>query len=246
MIATPPPQSPVNGETTSRALPSAAALNDPTTTQSDESDISVSDLDSDLELDELVPAYLKIKGKLFEIDPQLVDASTRKPPKGAKSKKSAPVPAQSPAVRKLLSQLQQLTSDALFDQDRAEAQWPAKRNQIAQSQAEKRQRNDSQPSGAQAQDTDANLDLPVSADMEATPAPAASPSEHEGEEDADLLGGMFSAVPDPTPASEGTSNGESASGITLRDFGKMSGMSPRKVLEEAVRSRLVIQQHFQH
>jgi ATP-dependent RNA helicase DHX29 len=236
---TPPPQPPVHGATTSGASPSAAVASALAPAQFDESDIHVSDLDSDLELDELIPAYLKIKGKLFEIDPQLVDASTRKPPKGARSKKSAPAPAQTPAVKKLLSQLQQLTSDALFDEDQAEAQWPAKRNQIAQTQAEKRQRQGAQPSGSPVQGKDATLDLPVPAKIEATATSSKPPSEHEGEEDADLLGGMFSAVPDAAPAPENTSNGASAEDIALRDFGKMSGMSPRKVLEEAVRSRLV-------
>jgi ATP-dependent RNA helicase DHX29 len=176
---------------------------------------------------------------LFEIDPQLVDASTRKP-KGGKSKKTVPVPTQTPAVRKLLSQLQQITSDPLFDEYKAEAQWPAKRNQIAQSQAEKRQRTDSKSGDSQVQDKDVTLELSVSAKVEAAPAPAASSTEHEGEEDADLLGGMFTAVSDATPASENTSNGVSSDDIALRDFGKMSGVSPRKVLEEAVRSRLVI------
>ncbi|KAI4906415.1 hypothetical protein J4E90_010634 [Alternaria incomplexa] len=234
---TPPPQPSANGATATGLSPSAAALNASVPANSDDSNIDVSDLDSDLELDELIPAYLKIKGKLFEIDPQLVDAPARKSQKGAKSKKLAPTPPQTPAVRKLLSQLQQLTSDALFDEDQAEAQWPAKRNQIAQSQAEKRQRQDAQPSDSPVQTIDTSLDIPVSAKAEVTAASSKPPSEHEGEEDADLLGGMFSAVPDATPAPESTSNGSSADNITLRDFGKMSGMSPRKVLEEAVRSR---------
>ncbi|KAI4638904.1 hypothetical protein J4E93_009654 [Alternaria ventricosa] len=234
---TPPPQPSANGATATGPSPSAAALNASVPANSDDSNIDFSDLDSDLELDELIPAYLKIKGKLFEIDPQLVDAPARKSQKGGKSKKSAPTPPQTPAVRKLLSQLQQLTSDALFDEDQAEAQWPAKRNQIAQSQAEKRERQDAQSSDSPTQTKDTSLDIPVSAKAEATVASSKPPSEHEGEEDADLLGGMFSAVPDATPAPESTSNGSSTDNVTLRDFGKMSGMSPRKVLEEAVRSR---------
>ena len=234
---TPPPQVSANGASATGPSPSAVALNASVPANSDDSNIDVSDLDSDLELDELIPAYLKIKGKLFEIDPQLVDAPARKSQKGGKSKKSAPPPPQTPAVRKLLSQLQQLTSDALFDEDQAEAQWPAKRNQIAQSQAEKRQRQDAQPNGSQVQDEAASSDIPKSVKPEATAASSKPPSEHDGEDDADLLGGMFSAVPDASPAPESTSNGSSADNITLRDFGKMSGMSPRKVLEEAVRSR---------
>ncbi|KAI4941580.1 hypothetical protein J4E91_010611 [Alternaria rosae] len=235
--ATPPPQPSANGATATGPSPSAAALNASVPANSDDSNIDVSDLDSDLELDELIPAYLKIKGKLFKIDPQLVDAPARKSQKGPKSKKSAPVPPQTPAIRKLLSQLQQLTSDALFDEDQAEAQWPVKRNQIAQSQAEKRQRQNAQLNGSRVQDQDASLDVPASAKAEAAFTSSKPSSEHGEEEDADLLGGMFSAVPDATSAPESTVNGASTDNIALRDFGKMSGMSPRKVLEEAVRSR---------
>ncbi|RMZ69396.1 hypothetical protein GMOD_00006195 [Pyrenophora seminiperda CCB06] len=232
---TPPPEPPAKGAAAPgpSKSPASSLL---TPAESDQNDTYVSDLDSDLELDELIPAYLKIKGKLFEIDPQLVDSTTRKPTKGAKSKKLAPVPVQTPAVRKLLSQLQKLTSDALFDEYQAEAQWPAKRNQIAQSQAEKRQQNGTQPVIAQSQLEDAIVDPPVTDESEA-PFPAPSKSANEGEEELDLLGGMFSAVPDAEPTPEASNDGATTDNVVLRDFGKSSGMSPRKVLEEAVRSR---------
>ena len=215
---------------------SSLASSLPIPAESGHNDTYVSDLDSDLELNELIPAYLKIKGKLFEIDPQLVDSTTRKPTKGPKSKKSTPVPVQSPAIRKLLSQLQQLTSDALFDEYQAEAQWPAKRNQIAQSQAEKRQRTENQPGVAQAQQEEVVIDPPVT-DVAKAPRPPAPQNTDEDEEDLDLLGAMFSAVPEPAPATATTDNAATTGNVILRDFGKSSGMSPRKVLEEAVRSR---------
>ncbi|KAE8862961.1 hypothetical protein PTNB29_05523 [Pyrenophora teres f. teres] len=232
---TPPLAPPANGTAASKpsTLPARSL---PTPAELEQDDTHVSDLDSDLELDELIPAYLKIKGKLFEIDPQLVDTTTRKPAKGAKSKKSAPVAVQTPAVRKLLSQLQQLTSDALFDEYQAEAQWPTKRNQIAQAQAEKRQRNENQSSIAQAQQKEVVAD-PSMVDVAKAPLPAAPQSVEEGEEDVDLLGGMFTAVSDAGPAPETSNDGASTDNVTLRDFGKSTGMSPRKVFEEAVRSR---------
>lgn len=63
------------------------------------------------------------------------------------------------------------------------------------------------------------------------------PAASQDEEDMDLLGQMFSAVPDSPPKSETTPNGADSADVTLRDFGKASGLSPRKVLEEAVRAR---------
>jgi ATP-dependent RNA helicase DHX29 len=216
--------------------PKKSAPSVPTAGESDQSDVYVSDLDSDLELDALVPTYLKIKGKLYEIDPQLVDSNPRKPTKGAKSKKSAPIPTQSPAVRKLLSQLHQITSDALFDEDVAEAQWPAKRNQIAQNQAEKRQQKHTQSPNQELRQENAHVEPAVSPEVALTP-PAAS--QDAAEDEVDLLGGMFSAVPDQTAPTDSTPDAASAENVVLRDFGKVSGVSPRKVLEEAVRSRLV-------
>ncbi|KAH7080748.1 ATP-dependent RNA helicase A [Paraphoma chrysanthemicola] len=197
-------------------------------------DVDVSDLDSDLELDELIPIYLKIKGQLYEIDPNLVEGAARKQPKGAKANKaSTSGVAQSPAVRKLLSQLQRISSDALFDEYDAETRWPAIRNQIAQRKASRRQE----------QGVDVVKDVQRQ-EAAASVAPAAErrrlssavDQTGSGDED-DILGGMFSAIPDDPKPPEATDTAVSADSITLRDFGKSSGLTPRRLLEETVRSR---------
>lgn len=205
-----------------------------TPAESDHSDIHVSDIDSDIDLDELVPTYLKIKGKLYEIDPELVEVNPRK--KGSKSKKAAPVKTvQSTKVRKLLSQLQQLESDTLFDDREAEAQWPAKRNVIAQNQATKRQQETSPATPSWKQQVE---------DAAAEPAPEEEPQDMTNRSaaagimaEADMLGDMFSAIPDEPTASETPSENLESGNITLRDFGKHSGLAPRRCLEEAIRSR---------
>lgn len=196
----------------------------------DEQEIYVSDIESDLEVDELIPAYLRVRGRLYEIDPQLAEPVTRKQPKGAKTKKTLSSPAAAtPAARKLLSQLQQITSDALFDEREAEEQWPAKRNQLAIDQAAKRQRPEAQPDQQQQQDEDP----PKSNSVPDT-------AEHSGsEEEVDLLGGMFSAIPDRVIPTQTEAKDALPDNIFLRDFGKLSGLTPRRLLEEAVRSRFV-------
>ncbi|KAF2845411.1 hypothetical protein T440DRAFT_276638 [Plenodomus tracheiphilus IPT5] len=205
-----------------------------TPVDSDNGDAQVSDLDTDLELDELIPTYLKIKAKLYEIDPQLVEMASRKSNRAAKSRKAGPAPAHSPATRKLLSQLQQLRSDALFDEYEAEAQWPSKRNEIAQSQAAKRTRLESQPASPDeekaitATKTTADADIIITSDRV---------NKNDDEDDEVLLGDMFLAVSDAPAIRQDSPEISSTSDIVLRDFGKVSGMSPRKVLEEAVRSR---------
>jgi ATP-dependent RNA helicase DHX29 len=55
--------------------------------------------------------------------------------------------------------------------------------------------------------------------------------------EADMLGDMFSAIPDEPTTDEAPSENAEASNIILRDFGKQGGVTPRRVLEEAVRSR---------
>jgi ATP-dependent RNA helicase DHX29 len=197
--------------------------------------MEVSDLDSDLELDELVPAYLRIKGKLYKLDPGLVETTTRKQPKGAKAKKASTAQTQqSPAVRKLLSQLQQLASDALFDEREAEAQWPAKRNQIAQEQATQRQEQDHQHTNSD-QEGAPTAQVPVVKPKPDSLQPAVESD--EAEEEFDILGGMFSAVPNEPEPRQAESEDAGSENVILRDFGKSSGLTPRRLLEEAVRSR---------
>jgi ATP-dependent RNA helicase DHX29 len=202
-------------------------------------DVEVSELDSDLELDELVPAYLKIKGKLYEIDPSLVETAPRKQ-KGPKARKAnLAQPNQGPAVRKLLSQMQQINSDALFDEREAEAQWPAKRNQIAQDKANRRQVDDDRiltPNKLE-ESSGASATLKLASQPDQTDLPVDSV---DTDEEADILGGMFSAIPDQPDSNQHESATGLAENIKLRDFGKSSGLTPRRLLEEAVRSRSVM------
>jgi ATP-dependent RNA helicase DHX29 len=215
---TPQAQSPVPGEQSA-----------------DQVDVDVSDLDSDIELDELIPIYLKIKGKLYEIDPDLVETTARKQSKSAKGKKGpSNQVVQSPATRKLLSQLQKITSDTLFDEWEAEAQWPAKRNQIAQERATKRQEQENQPK------VDERIGEPIASIPTIISKPDSPPTTTDAsgsEDEADLLGGMFSAVPDALEPLPVKSKDTSSEDVALRDFGKSSGLTPRRLLEEAVRSR---------
>lgn len=201
-------------------------------------DIPVSDLDSDMEPDQLVASYIKIKGRLFEIDPEAVEIKPRKQGKGGKGRAVKPSnETQSPAVRKLLSQLQQLESDALFDDIEAGLQWPAKRAEIAQRKAKERLELPTntavpKPSGAE------NVTIaPRKTPTWKKPVQDARLEENNDDEDV-LLGDMFSAVPNEAPRSDETKTSHSNEGITLRDFGKQSGISPRRVLEEAIRARL--------
>jgi ATP-dependent RNA helicase DHX29 len=191
-----------------------------------------------MDLDELIPTYLKIKGKLYEIDPSLVETPTKKQSKGSKAKKgSSNRPPSSPKARKLLSQLQQIASDPLFDEYEAEAQWPARRNQIAQDRATRRQEQSDQPEAPQDED-EPKVAVEAVAPKSGPATTVNAPNDNEDE--VDLLGGMFSAVPDVLEPRQAESDTAVSENVTLRDFGKFSGLTPRRLLEEAVRSRYVI------
>jgi ATP-dependent RNA helicase DHX29 len=205
-----------------------------TPAESDFSDIAISDLDSDLDEDQLVPTYLKIRGRLFEIDPDIVEVKSRKQMKLSKGRnvKSHPL-----AVRKLLSQLHQVESDALFDRDNAEAQWPAKRSQIAQTKAASRQQAPTEDQPEQKPEKSSVAHVTQKGREEETALQDFDAV--IGDDDSGLLVDMFSAIPDQIASSNVISVDATSDSVVLRDFGKQSGLAPRRLLEEAVRARLV-------
>jgi ATP-dependent RNA helicase DHX29 len=142
----------------------------------------------------------------------------------------------------MISQLQRLASDALFDELEAETLWPVRRNEIAQMKATQRLEQSATPNMTVRQSSIGPASDPkVSKEMKPEAPPEADDASVQ-DEDSALLGDMFSAVPDDTaPANE--ANGTTAESITLRNFGKQSGLSPRRVLEETVRARFVTTSH---
>lgn len=135
--------------------------------------------------------------------------------------------------------MQQITSDALFDEREAEAQWPAKRNQIAQDKGNRRQVDDDR--------TVTPHELEERSGASITPKLASQPDHTDlpvesvdTDEEADMLGGMFSAIPDQPDSSQQDNATGLAENIKLRDFGTSGGLTPRRLLEETVRSRSVL------
>jgi len=136
-------------------------------------------------------------------------------------------------VRKLLSQLQQLESDVLFDQDRADAQWPAMRSQIAQEKAAARQRAQM---AIQQVDESKQKNLGTN-HLEVSKEEPTLEGESFPEDEYGFMADMFSAIPERAATSDTMNNNTPVETISLRDFGKQSGLAPRKILEEAVRAR---------
>ena len=192
--------------------------------------------DEDIEPDQLLPFYLETKAKLFAIERPRQDLAKVKGPKGKPDKSP-----QDPEEALLLAKLDRVGKDVLFDKFVADQQWREKRIVLEKEYSvEKKKKTDD------AQETSA----------EETPAPNASNGDDvaeeaeriaaeilaQSEDDDEGLADLFSSLPvnevDPlTGKSSTVMNGANGSKVTIRDFGKWTGVSPMRALEEACRSR---------
>ncbi|KAF2402338.1 ATP-dependent RNA helicase A [Trichodelitschia bisporula] len=217
--------------TSSSRVPARKSKPDPPSAPAVQEDVSVSDIESDLQPDELVSTYLTIKERMYRLHPELDDSSNGKAQVrkfgGKVNHKLKASPESTPSWRKLQSKLDLIESDILFDKDEALALWTAKRNQLAQVAALERRL---QP-------------LAIRSESPKKPSAIIPDEGSTGEESEsvtdsgdDGLGDMFTE-----PGGEVTNlkNSESSTGptIILRDFGKAVGMSPRRVLDDACRAR---------
>jgi ATP-dependent RNA helicase DHX29 len=195
-----------------------------------DAELHASDFESDVEPEDLVPTYLTIKERIWKHRPDLVDV-VKSNKKWKTNQPKLNTPPATPGLLKLTTKLREIEMDALFDQWEADRQWSIKKIDLSRdavvSRPSKALRNDedgsdseSEPSGERDRRRDSSSD---------------SSEPNSGDEG--LLGGMF-AVSMDEPSSESQQSGNTADpSIRLRDFGKPAGMSPRRILEEACKSR---------
>lgn len=189
--------------------------------------IDVSDVESDLEPDELLATYLRTKAKLLELNPD-ADASLSKKNTSKKGKPSAhSTSVKSKSELKLESKLQRISRDVLFDQREADAQWAAQKIELARSAAERRKLQLSNDTNVHKHPTPAKGDE----------AGDVGDATEEPDQD-DILGGMFEALPRVMQNDEDNSGAQQPDhDITIRDFPSMTSLTPRRILEEACNAR---------
>jgi ATP-dependent RNA helicase DHX29 len=208
-----------------------------------------SDQESDLEPDELITSYLSFKLQLYELQPQLVHPFSRKNNKTKLPRPSHPADEDLPTqgIKRLLNKLKKIESDVLFDQHEADAQWTKKRIEIERENKTRRKLG-LQPIKIRSV---TGLSLGTVGEISRAPhesKPASPNPVHEcedGSEDDDdigILGELFTSSPEtlvdpPTETPGIIMNAAKGSKVTIREFGKWTGMSPRKVLEEACKAR---------
>lgn len=206
--------------------------------------------DSDIEPDDLIPAYLDTKAKVFAIQRPQRDPLR----KGGSSaqKLQPPSPEEGSAeeleIAKLLAKLDRIEKDPLFDKGLAQMQWEPQRIALERDYAENKKLlsvaavqssapettsgGDDQATSASNSDDDDDDEIAKEAKRMAAEVLA---------DDDQSLSDLFAALPTNEVDGDGKMttvvNNNDGSKVTIRDFGKWTGVSPMRVLEEACRSR---------
>ncbi|KAL2073640.1 hypothetical protein VTL71DRAFT_10966 [Oculimacula yallundae] len=201
------------------------------------------DYDSDIDPDELLPAYLECKAGLFRAQQH----RPRKEPRGnarrpAANTKLAPESAD-PQSAKWLRKIKRIQDDILFDQYVADQQWEVKRIELEKEAAAERKATEisQNSSDSLSQDSQTSVDSDDEVSKEAARIGAELLAENSSDDDG-ALADLFASLPvnevDPlTGKSSTVVTGLNGVKVTIREFGKWSGINPTRVLDEACRAR---------
>jgi ATP-dependent RNA helicase DHX29 len=196
-----------------------------------EEDFDVSDLGSDLEPDDLVQIYVSTKLTLFKRQPSLVENVNLKRTKSAASRSSS-VPRTS-GIRKLQDKLRRIEADILFDRDVAYQKWNDARIEYLQTRSTQPESMISSPRLGPSIVEDKPEDK-----LEDKPKDTKKSLDQEGPEESELPGLLGEMFLEPGQETSTESNqDEPPENVTIRDFGKVTGYNPRRMLEEACRAR---------
>ncbi|KAJ6443429.1 ATP dependent RNA helicase [Purpureocillium lavendulum] len=189
--------------------------------------------DVEIEPEDLVPEYVSTKAKLLEL--------TRGP--GGRDAEADGDDAEL-AIAKLEAKLHKIENDVLFDKVTAEMKWKSERivveKQLAAAKKEAQEASSEEPTSSTPPiETKGSDEDDVAAAAERM---AAEILAETNDDDDDDIAGLFASLPqhevDPSTGKTHTViNSADGSKMILRDFGKWTGISPRRVLEEACRAR---------
>ncbi|KAJ3560120.1 hypothetical protein NPX13_g9418 [Xylaria arbuscula] len=212
----------------------------------------------DFEPDDLIPTYMETMEKLFWL--QRPRQNTRKPNgsknRPAKISKDQPAGPDSSDLEEatLLGKIDKIEQDVLFDRPLAEHMWRNRRIELEKEFASNARKAEQQEKEREEQEKEqekekevqaAGLDQAAESDgddeiaKEAKRMAAEILQNDSGEDEA--LSDLFASLPvqetDATGKTSTVINGADGVKITIRDFGKWSGVNPTRALEEACRSR---------
>lgn len=183
----------------------------------------------------LVKRYLKLMERLHKANPGLTDV-VREAKRNRKKQTTPRAPgSEVPKVQRILDQIKLLESDMLFDKDAAQIQWADRRHDLEVHTV-------SIPrSKAKAENSAESLDRVVQKSTNAQDIKdTRNNADSEDSDDLVGLGNFLVSLPEDGGAQSlaiSTEASKSVTNVQSRDFGKWSGMQPRRVLEDACRSR---------
>lgn len=218
-------------ESDTRHMDSSIAIPPPEKERSPVKKVKAVEYDSDIDPDDLLPVYLQCKTKLFELQPAGHRQGRNNRSRIAKA---------DPESAKLLRKIKKIEEDVLFDRYLAEKEWESKRIVLEREASARRNAAELSQDSAESQPpTPSDSDDEV---MKEAAKIGAAMLEEDGSDDDALLADLFASLPvnevDPiTGKSSTVVNGKDGSKVTIRDFGKWTGVSPTRVLEEACKAR---------
>lgn len=170
---------------------------------------------------------------MYEINPELPDLIPTKQKRSVAKTRNANLDQSQDAdqrIARLTARLNKVKSDILFDEDEANRRWADIHFDLAKETAERKRldiRND--------QEQAHHIDF-------STRKTNGTNGVEQHEDGGEMLGELFFGLPDTTTnlatgMSKMTTTDTEGSTVEIRDFGKWTGMSPRRVFEEACRAR---------
>lgn len=208
--------------------------------------------DEEFEPDDLIPSYLETMDKLFWLQRPKQGA---KKASGVQKKRAVNGTNPSPASEaddleeaKLLARVSRIEQDVLFDKPLAEHLWRNRNIElekefasIARKTEQEKELEQERGTGGSDQAMESVSDDDDDIAKEAKRMAAEVLEEESGDDEA--ISDLFASLPvQETDAAGKTStviNGADGIKVTIRDFGKWSGINPTRALEEACRSRYI-------
>nr|XP_036581626.1 helicase associated domain-containing protein [Colletotrichum truncatum]KAF6790069.1 helicase associated domain-containing protein [Colletotrichum truncatum] len=190
--------------------------------------------DSDIEPDDLVPVYLESKAKLFELERAQQE---KKRQKGSNTGGSE----EEDKVARLRAKIDRIEKDVLFDKFPAEQQWKTQKVILEKQFAAAKKQKAQDEAAKEPEKAVEELATSSDGDINDEAARIAAEVLAEADDDDGALADLFANLPvtevDATGKSSTVINGADGVKITIRDFGKWTGVTPMRALEEACRAR---------
>nr|KMM65618.1 ATP-dependent RNA helicase A [Coccidioides posadasii RMSCC 3488] len=190
-----------------------------------DSDPDMSDID--LDPDALIPRYLELRSRIYSLQPSFFNHPKTRSKKAAVSVVDPAIDSQ---IEKIKTKLAVVERDILFDSEKAEAEWKERLCELRADTAESLR--------GRVKPTEPSLEMASGRDGKGPPTDTGGqPNLVDSDDDENILGSMFAIESDSPIGTAANAFTDGRVATKLRDFGKSVGINPRRVLEEACRTR---------